>query len=121
MQPGLDLHSLFRKGASITLPCVGGHVMLTEALSLLISIPTLTPSLSSWLNQARSSPWPMHRSLERTLYEVRILSLLGTGLIYGSATEFSLTPGMRCLAVNTCGINEETEEKLNSFFKAIFV
>ena len=59
MQPGLDLHSLFRKGASITLPCVVGHVMLTEALSLLISVPTLTRSLSSWLNQARSNPGQM--------------------------------------------------------------
>lgn len=59
MQPGLDLHSLFRKGARITLPCVGGHVMLTEALSLLISVPTLTRSLSSWLNQARSNPGQM--------------------------------------------------------------
>ena len=42
MQPGLDLLSLLRKGASITLPLVDGHVLLTEALSLLISIPTLT-------------------------------------------------------------------------------
>ena len=45
---------------------------------------------------------------------------MGTGLIYGSATEFSLTPGMRCLAINTSGINEETEEKLNSFFQSNF-
>ena len=45
---------------------------------------------------------------------------MGTGLICGSATEFSFTPGMRCLAINTYGVSEETEEKLNSFFQRNF-